>query len=262
MKTARALDNDPTRLNAIVLFTDGVPNGFSAYFNDPAGTSIKSTSSCTYKTSTAPARDMKAWMASTCTSGSAACAGLQFFDPAKSKGVGIFVPITRDTTRTAKQWTSYTNDLVNLTGTPVSGCTQLSGTNLGDLSRIPPKDLYGISTSGTDWDKSLLFDLYNTPYDSTKPLNGYHVALASWNAVDNMAKAILADNTMKIAIYCIGYTGNGGVDAALLKRVANTLDSGSHNSNWQTGIYVSAGDSTALQNAFNTVASEILRLAK
>src|SRR5687767_6609150 len=37
LKTARALDNDPTRLNAIVLFTDGVPNGFSAYFNDPAG---------------------------------------------------------------------------------------------------------------------------------------------------------------------------------------------------------------------------------
>ncbi len=77
-----------------------------------------------------------------------------------------------------------------------------------------------------------------------------------------MAQTILADNTMNIAIYCIGYTGNGGVDTVLLKRAANTLDSGNHNSNWKTGIYVPAGDSTALNNAFNTVASEILRLAR
>ena len=79
--------------------------------------------------------------------------------------------------------------------------------------------------------------------------------------MDNVAKRILADTSISIAIYCIGYTGNGGVDSALLKRVANTLDSGAHNATWQSGMYVSAGDSAALQSAFNTVASEILRLA-
>ena len=67
---------------------------------------------------------------------------------------------------------------------------------------------------------------------------------------------------MNIAIYCIGYTGNGGVDAYLFKRISNTLDSRSHNTSWQTGIYVEAKDSTGLNNAFNTVASEILRLAQ
>ena len=77
-----------------------------------------------------------------------------------------------------------------------------------------------------------------------------------------IAPVRLNDNTMSIAIYCIGYTGNGGVDTVLLKRIANTLDSGNHNGSWQTGLYVPAGDSTALNNAFNTVASEILRLAK
>ena len=262
LKAAHALDNDPTRLNAIVLFTDGVPNGFSAYFNDPAGTSIKASSNCTYKTSTGPSRDMRAWMGATCQLGSPGCNGIQFFNPTKSKGVGIFVPITRDTSHTAKWWTSNTNDLVNLSGTPVNGCTHLDDTDLGDLSRIPPKDLYGISTNGTDYTESLLYNTFNVHYDNTKPSNGYHVALASWNAVDNVAKAILADNTLRIAIYCIVYTGNGGVDAALLKRVANTLDSGAHNNNWETGMYVSADDNVALQNAFNTVASEILRLAK
>ena len=78
--------------------------------------------------------------------------------------------------------------------------------------------------------------------------------------MDNVAKRILADTTISIAIYCIGYTGNGGVDATLLKRVANTLDSGAHNANWQSGMYVSAGHSAALDAAFGTVASEILRL--
>jgi len=209
---------------------------------------------------------MKAWLGATCTAGSSACSGLQFFNPTKSKGIGIFVPITRDATHTAKWWTapspSSSNDLVNITGTPVNGCTHLNDTDLADLYRIPPQDLYGNSTNGTAYTQGLLYSLYGVTYDNTKVDNGYHVALASWNAVDNVAKAIMADNTLRVAIYCIGYTGNGGVDAALLKRIANTLDSGAHNNNWATGIYVSANDNAAMQNAFNTVASEILRLAK
>src|SRR5262249_50183272 len=152
--------------------------------------------------------------------------------------------------------------LINITGTPVSGCSHLNDTDLADLSKIPAKDMYGTLTSGTAWNNSLLYTTYGVNYDSTKPSNGYHVGLASWNLVDNVAKSILADTTMSIAIYCIGYTGNGGVDSKLLKRAANTLDSGAHNINWQTGLYVPANDSVALQNAFNTVASEILRLAK
>jgi hypothetical protein len=42
--------------------------------------------------------------------------------------------------------------------------------------------------------------------------------------------------------------------------VANTLDSGAPKANWQSGMYVSAGHSAALDAAFGTVASEILRL--
>ena len=35
LQKANNRDKDPTRLNAIVLFTDGVPNAFSSYANDP-----------------------------------------------------------------------------------------------------------------------------------------------------------------------------------------------------------------------------------
>jgi len=261
LRKANALDADPTRLNAIVLFTDGVPNGITAYFNDRTGSAnaLKSTSQCTYNPSTGTANQIKGWYASTC---SGSCSGLQFFNPTKSLGTAVYTPINLDTSHTAKYWASNTNDLVNITGTPVSGCTHLNDTDLADLKKIPDTDLYGNSTSSAAITQSLLYSTYSTPYDATKPGNGYHAALASWAAVDNMAQRILADTTMSTAIYCIGYTGNGGVDTALLKRIANTLDSGAHNASWQTGIYVPAADSVALTNAFNTVASEILRLAK
>jgi hypothetical protein len=67
---------------------------------------------------------------------------------------------------------------------------------------------------------------------------------------------------MNIAIYTIGFTGNGGVDPALLKRIANTQDSTSYNSNHQSGIYVEASDAQSLQQAFGQVACEVLRLSK
>ena len=88
------------------------------------------------------------------------------------------------------------------------------------------------------------------------------LTLGCWNATDTAAQRILADTHLNIAIYVIGFTGNGGVDEALLKRVSNTLDSTNRNPDWQTGIYVAASDSNGLHNAFKTVASEILRLAK
>jgi hypothetical protein len=47
-----------------------------------------------------------------------------------------------------------------------------------------------------------------------------------------------------------------------MKRVANDKLSSSYDSTQPTGLYVNAGNTTALQNAFNTVYTAILRLAK
>jgi hypothetical protein len=192
---------------------------------------------------------------------------LAFFDPSTSSGIGIYKMLIFDTTNSAKDWVShlsgsYVNDMNAISGTPIANCQHLSGTDMTGLKKIPPKDYYGTSTAGTAYTNGVLYQKYKVGYDSTKPDNGYHVGLASWNVVDNTAQRILSDSTMNIAIYCIGYTGNGGVDAALLKRIANTLDSTSYNANYQLGMYVEASDTTGLNNAFNTVASEILRLAQ
>jgi hypothetical protein len=274
LKKAYSLDLDPSRLNAIVLFTDGVPNGFTAFFNDPssggANNALASASNCTYNPALPadPTTNMYGFM---CTRGSGS--GMAYFTPigTSSKGYGTFKMLQFDATNTAKYWmnhlttqggATYVNDELQISGRPYTNCTNLSGTSLTGLKKIPPSDYYGTSTTGAANPYSLLYQTYNVAYDSTKPTSGYHVGLASWNAVDNTAKRILADATMNVSIYCIGYTGNGGLDASLMKRVGNTLDSTSHNTAWQTGLYVEAADSAGMTAAFYTVASEILRLAK
>ena len=98
---------------------------------------------------------------------------------------------------------------------------------MSGLAKIPPQDYYGNSSSGTAYTQGVLYNKYAISYDPTKPTNGYHMGLASWNVTDNAAQKILSDSAMNVAIYTIGFTGNGGVDAALLKRMANTQDSSS-----------------------------------
>jgi hypothetical protein len=151
--------------------------------------------------------------------------------------------------------------------TPVTKCTHLQATqkdnDLDDLRQIPPNDYWGNSTSdGTAYQASVLYNNFKTSYSSTNLDNGYHLGIACWNATDNAAKRILADTNLNVTIYTIGYTGNGGVDTALLKRIANTKDCGIHTASWQTGLYESASDTNGLALAFQTVASAILRLAR
>jgi hypothetical protein len=274
LKKANAIDADPTRMNAIVLFTDGVPNGFTAWFNDPANNALNGgVSQCTYcpspdtsaplpPTQPSTTKDIVGWMATT-GSGS----GLSFFNPSGSSGIGIYNLLVFDTTHSARYWMSqlsgsYVNDMIAVSGTPVANCRHLTDSDMTGLRQIPPRDYYGNSTTGTAYTNGILYKKYKVAYDSNQPNNGYHVGLASWNVTDNAAAAIRSDTNMNIAIYCIGYTGNGGVDTALLKRIANTLDSTSYNPNQQTGLYVEANDAAGMANAFNTVASEILRLAQ
>jgi hypothetical protein len=82
--------------------------------------------------------------------------------------------------------------------------------------------------------------------------------------IDSNLASRLGDTTgnMNTAIYAIGYTGNGGTDDGLLKRVANDKSAVGYDPSQRTGIYVSARDSVGLADAFNTIASAILRLAR
>ena len=114
--------------------------------------------------------------------------------------------------------------------------------------------------------------VYNgTALDRTKVDRDYHWGLAMWNAADSAASRIRSDvnlanrigdvQSMQVAIYVIGYMGNGGIDEGLLKRIANDKSASSYDASKATGIYVAASNTNALANAFDTIASVILRLA-
>jgi Flp pilus assembly protein TadG len=270
LKKAVAIDSDTTRANIIVLFTDGVPNGFTAYLNDPAHNSLNSSSNCYYNPSTGSSSQQIGWIATAGTG-----SGLAFFNPSSSAGMGFYKPLIFDTTHTGYYWATttgsggYVNDMVSVTGTPMTNCQHIgasgslgSGTDMSGLARIPSQDYYGTSTGGTAYTQSVLYKQYGVAYDTTKPTNGYQMGLASWNVTDNTAQRILSDTNMNVAIYTIGFTGDGGVDATLLKRIANTQDSSSYNSTYQSALYVEASDGQSLQQAFGQVASEVLRLTK
>ena len=148
------------------------------------------------------------------------------------------------------------------------------------FDKIPNVDLWGNALTGNGYKNSHITGNSDTgtvytsgDLDLSQENKSYHWALAMWNAVDNASESIRNDanlanragdtgGNMNIAIYAIGYTGNGGCDDGLLKRVANDKSATGYDSTQRTGIYVSAGDKTGLANAFNVIASAILRLAR
>jgi len=283
-----------TRLNTIVLFTDGVPSAITLNLNNPANTysdaSVGASSTCTNRRTSPPAMI-----------GYFAISGPPYsktsFGP---YGIFQLASTDPDSTHTPQWWmsnpgsgdptTSPHGDVENPNPlTPFAGCAHTYGTSSGvynlassstDLSRIPNKDNYGNLLNTTGYSNShivgggSLTSIYDgsTNLDQTQYKKDYHWGLAMWNAVDNSAVSIRTDanqpnragdtNTMSIQIFTIGYTGNGGCDDGLLKRVANDKLSSSYDATQPTGQYIQASNQAALANAFATIASEILRLSR
>jgi hypothetical protein len=287
-------DGVDTRLNSIVLLTDGVPTAVTLNPNNGVLGSvdniIKTTSACTNKgtASVSPTTKMIGWFANSPTLP---------FTVSGTNINGLYQPSSTDptTARTSSWWMSNPNaDYTTVSGivpdpnpiAPFNGCTGLLGSqsNLdnstnSDIRVIPNHDYYGNLMTGNAYTYSQVSgggsvtSIYTgTALDLTKPTSEYHWAMAIFNGVDNAAYRIRTDanlanrtgdttGNMNIAIYAIGYTGNGGCDDGLLKRVANDKSASSYDASQRTGVYVSADDKVGLANAFNTVASAILRLA-
>jgi Flp pilus assembly protein TadG len=250
-----------TALNAIVLFTDGVPNALAVNPNDasalPDSNSLKSSSPCSYNPETTAA--------DTQMHGYLVAAG----DPHNGWGpnYGLYLLTAYDTAKSLNYYLGHAtyDQRISNPSNAVKHCGALGNGDdfsLGDLRQIPPRDIYGNSTSGTQYIHATL--TYNgTGYDFTRPTSGYHVALASWNATDNVGRTIRAQTAMgQIAIYTIGYDGNGGTDTELLKRLANTQYASDYDPSQQTGKFELVHDATQLNAAFRDVASELLRLAR
>jgi len=283
-----ARDGTDLRQNSIVLFTDGVPTGISMYLNNPANSNannvIKSSSSCSNKTITLGTQEdsnhmMLAWMS---------LGGTPPFSTSSGNPWGMYLLASTDTTsaHTASWWMSNGGSDAtdpNNASTVYAGCTSLynHGPNSNFttyVGKIPGIDRYGNATTGSGYRNSHITggstsSVYNgTDLDLNREDVDYHWGLAIWNTVDNAANNIRNDSNlgnragdtqnMKIQIFTIGYTGNGGCDDGLLKRVANDPSSSSFSTTQQRGHYYSASDSDGLAAAFAQVASSMLRLSQ
>ncbi len=256
---ANGVDN---RMNSIVLFTDGVPDSIAVHPNDasalPNSNSLSSSSPCVNNPETAsPGTHMAGYIV---TPGN---------PPTWGTSSGLYILSAYDNSQTLTSWLQNpVSDMNSISpATAIQGCSGLGNGSpkifrLTDLRQIPRFDYYGNSTSGTAYTYSAL-DYNGTAYDPTRPTIGYQLALASWNATDNVGQTIRSQSIMNpVAIYTIGYTGDGGTDAPLLKRLANTQDSTSYDATQQTGLYIEITSADQLTAAFKAVASNLLRLAR
>jgi len=195
-------------------------------------------------------------------------------------------PVNSYTSGSSNASTHGCNNGWNWSGGTIGGAASLT-----NLSALPSKDKYGynLTPNGNGYLVSAIVgDASATSvYDSSKggfnptaanppSSNAYQWGLAAWDEVDNVAEAIRSDSNyvnrtgdtvpMRITIYTIGYTGNGGTDYGLLEKVANINGCSEngyscYNNTEPAGLYIQASDTTALANAFSTIATAILRLA-
>jgi Mg-chelatase subunit ChlD len=222
--------NEPGALNLIVFFTDGLPNGLVANYNDatPALNLLRTTSACTYRlVANRPMLgfiSQKSGFAPTGTT-----AGVKKIDASTVASVSE-VSITTNSNNCA-----YRSNEDNMRQ---------------DVLKMPPQDYYGNLTTG-----------YHA-VDLTRVDSPQQVGYASLNAADRAVTRIRQDTALSVVIYSIGY--HGGTEAPdenWLKRIANDPSSPSFDSLKPTGMYVKAPTLGDLSSAFARVASEILRLA-
>ncbi len=135
---------------------------------------------------------------------------------------------------------------------PHGGFAQLAQS----YSYIPSIDYYG---------NSALDSGYSSPYAAVTRSGGNIVFsqansdAISENAADDAARQIRQDG---IYIYTIGLDGDGGVDNTLLERLANDPSSPIYSTSQPTGKYYYSPNAGQLGAAFNSIASQILRLAR
>lgn len=143
---------------------------------------------------------------------------------------------------------------INSTDTPlVPNCPSGSERELGKYYQFIPKaDFWGNSATG--------YNPVTTDASGNIQLLANSDAVST-NAADDAALKIRQDPPI-IVIYTIGLGSNGGVDSAFLARVANDTSSSNYNSTQPTGKYYYSPNIGQLGAAFDSIASEILRIAQ
>ncbi len=288
MRDLQADGVDP-RLNSIVLLTDGVPSAVSIYFNNPANSNAENVmnnnagagKTCVNRTITTETTDtmMQGWIA---VGGNPPYSG--------TTPAGVYLMATKDAAnRTSNWWMSFGGAAIAADvaapnpDTPFTGCpnmTNSGGNPYNYLSRIPIVDLYGnLLNTGGYVNSQVIGGAGKPVYIKGSPLNltqvsqNYQWGLAMWNAADNAAMNARNDvnlvnragdttGDMNIQFYVIGYSGTTGCDQGLLKRIANDKTAVGYDSTQPTGQYYSAANGAELADAYNKLASDLLRLSR
>jgi Flp pilus assembly protein TadG len=292
-------DHTDTRLNTIVLLTDGVPTAISLYLNNPNkidnlanADNIVSATVCKYKTITpVPPAPTAANM----MRGVFVITGAPPFT--NTGTVGMYLIPSMDTAHSSSWWMTNAGQTLPPPALPFTTCPN------GLMASSNPEQTYftGNVPSADAWGNAVAspMDIVTntfTGYTNSQIIGGttgsvvtngkaldrtqqnglrqnYNWGLVMWNSVDQAAVRIRADANkpnrigdtdlpMSIGIEVIGYTGNGGVDVGLLKRVANDPGAVGFDGSKPNGAYYSAANTADLTAAFSSVASDILRLAR
>ena len=246
---------EPGALNIIVFFTDGQPNTITADWKvkvDPSGSGSRSR--CWDWEHNVPESD-PAW------------------NPVNQVYRGWIIN-WGDGIRPhqappmpAPNQTDYVAIPNGYTGAPKAAaqdCFYLSGGGATrDIAYYPTTDLYGNRTN-TGYKPVELVS--GGPYDGfLKPDVDQTRLNASINALDHAAVRIRnkeLNSNMSVQIHCIGLGGAGAAEHELLKRIANTTDSTSHDNNALTGTYIFAPGPSELVAAFQKIGGEVLHLSK
>lgn len=229
--------NQPGSVNAIVFFTDGIPNGVTANFNNrnDNGESdlIRSDSPCAKK---------------------------------DNDRLGVIVYGGHPNSTGSPTYGIYKHTSTSLTAgdstiSYLNGCYMESKQTdmYRDIARFPYKDMWGNRTAGVLGGKSVNYTRMN---------DRRNMANASMNTVLDQANKIRSNATLQPVIYSIGLapeSGDYAIEEDFMKQVANTTDSAYFNNSQSPGLYIyvplNQQSSGALQEAFDRIAAEILRLS-
>ena len=254
--------NEPLALNIIVFFTDGMPTALTATFPVKTVADTRYGANGLNCTSTG----------SQCTISKSSCVDDNGY-AASHVSWGTFAGKTGVLTGGSPSATSGdTNGLVNpvaasfstsepLVGSSVSnGCAFVGDQRRArrDIAYIPTTNNNGIATTG--YMPLTLFGSGHPYYNKIRPDVPQNLTNVGMNLANNAAATIRADTNLNVVTYTIGLDGNGGIDAGLLKRMANDPGSPIYDSTKEDGLYAYVPNSTELNLAYSRILSDILRL--
>jgi Flp pilus assembly protein TadG len=259
--------NQPGALNVIVLFTDGQPNAIVAPFPIKRASDTRYDAVNTSQLVPTPASNCKVTAPDTLT--------------------GVLSDASAETApdETLLNATGYTAAVLSYTGVPITnradpttiaapGCA-FPNSNWGysvygrrDIAFIPNQDLYKNSTLDRPNLMPKLDTFQSGNYATQiRPDMPRTVRWAAFNATDSKAFAIRNDPTFTTLIYTIGLQGNEPmlIDQDFMKRLANDgtyPPASNYDATKPSGRFILATDTAELAQAFQTVASQILRLSQ